>query len=343
MKVSREGLEDELRRLRKGRGVRTIDIGLLSGPALRALCRITAADDHQAIRRKVQAVLEDLCARIPADLGLVATASFALKAETPHRFLSDRLQWVGAALSRDERTIRRYAEDALRCLIDEALATPANDPGPQPPGHALDWYVDSCNALFRLDGPGVEVVEERTIVATVDGLRDITAAISLPRHPSGVDTARNVEADVLYGGRIVGRDRRGLSHLRWKVEFPQPLPVGGRRSFAMRYVIPPEQPMAPHYFFFPLHPCRRFQVAIRYAPDQMPKAARRFSMAPQRLLDDLALNPLCLLDDETMGGEVVEADRFGEVHIEFVDLSPGYGYGVAWLPGDSDRLLRHDA
>lgn len=330
MTVRRELLEEELRRLRKGRGVQNTDITVLSGPALRAVCVIGDADDHATIRRKVEGALERWAGQLPADLALVARASFALKPDTL-RFLAERLKRAGTSLNRDARTIRRYAEDALRAIIDQALATAVKEPDPPVPNQARDWYVDSCNSLFRLDGQGVEVVEERTVVATVDGLRDVVAAISLPRHPSGQDTARNVKADVLYGGRIVSHDRQGQSHLRWTVEFPQPLPLDGRRSFAMRYVIPPEQPMAPHYFFFPLHVCRRFQVAIRFAPERVPRAVRRFSMAPQRLLYDLAANPEGLTDDQVMGGEVVEADRFGEVHVEFVDLTPGYGYGVAWL------------
>lgn len=338
MTESRNRLDEELRRLRKGRGIRTGEIGLLKGPGLRELCEIVDSDDLPTTRGKVETALDKLAAQIPEDLGLVFRASFALAQEARHRFLSDRLRWAGGRLDRDQRTIRRYAEEALRYVIDQALVS---EPAPLPvsapvPNQSRGWYVESLNALYRLDRPGVEAIEERTIVSTVDGLREVIAAISLPSQSApeaGHPESGDVEADVLYGGRIVAQDRQGLSHFRWTVALPEALGVDDHARFAMRYSIPPGRSMSPHYILYPLHPCRRFQVAIRFAPTRVPAAVRRFSQAPHRLVHDLDARPMALLDDDVMGGEPVEPDRFGELHVEFLDLEPGYGYGVAWLVG----------
>ena len=68
------------------------------------------------------------------------------------------------------------------------------------------WYVESFTALLRLDTAQPEAIEDRIIVATVDGLRELTTSISVPRHPDDSSPAHQLNAELLYGWSDCWRD-----------------------------------------------------------------------------------------------------------------------------------------
>src|SRR5580658_7595184 len=44
------------------------------------------------------------------------------------------------------------------------------------------WYVESFKALLRLDAEPIEAIEQRVIVATKDGIGELSTSICVPRH-----------------------------------------------------------------------------------------------------------------------------------------------------------------
>lgn len=114
-------LVNELKILRKGRGVQAPQIPDRIGPALRAVCAIIANDDAASVRQKVVAQLRDLSARLSPDQQICVTAAFGLD-ETQHtRLYMDRVRWAERELQRDARTVRRRIDNAIVRLAELAV------------------------------------------------------------------------------------------------------------------------------------------------------------------------------------------------------------------------------
>ena len=109
-------LDEELRALRKGRGLWTVPLPV--GPILRELSGAAPAEPSQVVRAKVAAILGAAAQSLPVDLRPVAIAGFALGAVFPGRFLENRLADVAVYLGRDRRTARRRLNDAQELMID---------------------------------------------------------------------------------------------------------------------------------------------------------------------------------------------------------------------------------
>lgn len=262
------------------------------------------------VRRKVTARLAECAERLPDDLRLVATASLAMHPDAEDRFLTARLQWAGDRLERDERTVRRYADDAVR-LLAEHLESGAE----RPPVPTADWQVDVLESVYRVRDGTVEVYERRRLTSAGAALTHVETAISLPRP----DDAADVRMELLYGGRVSHHERIGDRHLRWRIELAEPLTPGRTAEVALRYVMAGSRWLAPHYVFVPLHPCRRFRLVLTFDPAGPPATVLRLDGLPQRAVDDPAA-----------GGETVVPDRFGELVMEFDSLRQGLSYGARW-------------
>ncbi len=194
------------------------------------------------------------------------------------------------------------------------------------PAHAPEgWYVASFSALLRLDGPQVEAVEHRVIVATTGNLRELATSISVPRHPDDAGAGHRIEAELLYGGSLELREQPYESYFRHVISLAKPLQVGERHEYELLLRVPPGQPMAPHYVYVPFSRSDYFELRVRFNPARLPQA-----------IWVLPGTPPAVIYDRTVGGELVEPDRFGEVRVEFRDLQLGRGYGLRWQDAPED-------
>jgi len=214
----------------------------------------------------------------------------------------------------------RSAIAARRTAPDEGLAdsgqTAVEDPD--------RWYVESFTALLRLDADPIEAVEQRAIVASVDGLSELSTSISVPRHPDDTGQRHQLEAELLHGGSLELREQPYESFFRNVIVLPEPLHTGERHEYALRLRIPRGQPMAAHYVHVPFHRTDYFELRIRFNPRSLPQAIWKLSGAPT-----------AVIYQRGPASQTITPDRFGEVHVEFRDLRPGLGYGVCWLDDES--------
>lgn len=303
------GLRDELKRLRKGRGVLAPDIDTLAGNALRALCGISAPDTKPVIRHKVTEELRKLAETLQPDLRLAALAALAIHPQAKQPLLTDRVAWLAEQLGKQVRTARRRADDAIELLAQAAENRPRDE----------GWYVEAFDAQVRLDTRTPEVVERRTIVATRDGVDAIVPALSLPRHRADQRPLHDVNASLLYGGELIQQEQPSESYFRFTIALPQPLKTGQTHEYAMQLRVPPGQPMRPHYVFSPHRRCDRFSVRIQFDVRNPPRAVWLVSHLPIRMVDDA-----------TPCGELLSVDANGEIRAEFQELVQGFSYGVQW-------------
>lgn len=186
---------------------------------------------------------------------------------------------------------------------------------------AEGWYLESLVATLRLDVEPIEVVEERVIVATVDGLGEIATSISVPRHPDDTSDSHSLEVELLHGGSLEQREQPYQSYFRNVVALPAPLRAGDRHEYALRLSIPRGQPMAPHYVHVPLQRSEHFDLRVRFHPQH-----------PPQLVWKLAGVSTAVLYERNPASEVIALDQSGEVHVSFRGLRQGLSYGVSWMP-----------
>lgn len=308
-------LADELRRLRKGRGVHATNIIERTGPALRRLCGIGPDDPPGTVRDRLAGTLTDLADRLPPDLRLSLLAALALHPEATHPRLGERLSWLSERLARNDRTARRRAEAACDRLAELAADLPPADHAA--PGDG--WYVRRFTALVRMDAQAPEITEARTIVATQDGLDELDTEFSLPRHPADRRPHHDLGVTVLYGGRLVRRERPSESHFRFTVELPHALAAGQTHDYAMRLRVPAGQPVRPHYLFVPHRRCDLFELRLRFEPGRVPRALWRVTGTALRVIDD-----------GQPTGAPLTVNAAGELHEVFPDPRPGLAYGIQW-------------
>lgn len=303
------GLRDELRRLRKGRGVLAPDVDTLAGNALRALCGISAQDPAPVIRQKLTTELSRLAETLQPDMRLAALVALAIHPDAQQTLLTDRVEWLATAIGRQTRTARRRADDAIELLAQAAENRP----------HDEGWYVEKFDARLRLDTSAPQVVERRTIVATRDGVDAIVPGLSLPRDREDSRVLHDVSASLLYGGELVQREQPSESFFRFTIALPAPLRSGQTHEYAMQLNVPPGQPMRPHYVFTPHRRTDRFSVLIKFDRANPPRAVWLVSHVPMRMVDDA-----------TPCGELLSVDANGEIRAEFKEMVQGFGYGVQW-------------
>jgi hypothetical protein len=307
------GLKDELKRLRKGRGVLAPDIDVLVGNSLRALCGISTQDSKSVIRQKVTDELQRLADTLQPDLRLAAVAALAIHPSAKHPLLTDRVTWLAAQLGKQVRTARRRADDAIELLAQAADKRPGDE----------GWYVERFDAEVRLDTTTPEVVERRTIVATRDGVDAIVPGLSLPRERTDERPLHDVAASLLYGGELVQQEQPSESFFRFTIALPEPLRSGQAHEYALRLKVPPGQPMRSHYVFNPHRRTDKFSVRIRFDVRNPPHTVWLVSRMP-----------MTMVHDEAPCGELLSVDGNGEIRADFNELVQGFGYGVQWRWAD---------
>jgi hypothetical protein len=259
-------LTDELKRLRKGRGVHAANIAQRAGPALRRLCGIRPDDGAAAVRNRLMTTLRELAGRLPDDLHLALLVELGLHDVATQQRLGERLEWLATRMARDTRTARRRADLACERLAEVAGALPTHAPE-----RSDGWYVRRFSALVRLDGRTPEVTETRMVVATRDGLGELETEFSLPRHPADRRPTHDLGVALLYGGRLVRRQQRSESHFEFSIELPSALGVGQHHEFALRLRVPDGQPVRQHYVFIPHRRCDLFEMRLRFDPTRVPR------------------------------------------------------------------------
>ena len=210
---------------------------------------------------------------------------------------------------------------------DTVARRPAPDDGQAGPGPSQSamedsdrWYVESFTALLRMEAEPIEAVEQRVIVACVDGLSELSTSISIPRHPQDTGPTHELDAELMHGGSLELRDQPYESFFRNVIVLPRPLQAGERHRYSLRLRIPPGQPMATHYVHVPFRRSDHFELRVRFNIGRLPRAIWKLSGAPT-----------AVIYQRGPASQTLSPDRFGEVHVEFRDLRPGLAYGLCWL------------
>jgi hypothetical protein len=318
-------LGDELSRLRRGRGIMASDLPERVGPNLRALAGIDPAGSQEEARRKLLAFLDELAGNLPEDLRLAFSAALALDEGVRYRFLEERMRWLAARLHRDVRTARRRVDEAIRFAEASAGAQALDDRDYVPDR----WYLARLRTLLRLDGEQPTAIEERTIVATVDGLTEFVISTSVPRpaiadprHGSPIDAPeQRLEFGVIYGGSLSRCEQPAASYFRYFIQFPRPLGHGESHEVAVALTIPSGQPFNPRYTFQPLHRCDEFDLRVRFGSRNPPARVWNIAGLPRGMVDDFA-DP----------GALVRPDAAGDMHLRYQYLRTGLAYGARWSP-----------
>lgn len=304
----RTELVQELKSLRKGRGLLAGRIQDRVGPTLRSACAVTDGDGLVAVRQKVTSRLAELAEQLPADLRLAALAAFAIGSDARQPLYQDRIRWAADRVDRDPRTVRRRVDEAIDLLAELATGSP-RDPVSGAAGH---WHTRELRVAVVLDQPRPEILEQRRIVADQDGLRSVDLAVSLPTGRRGLDVT------VFQGGTLVDRGMEASDRWGFSLALPKPLARGEVHDLAVLFRLPSESVPAPHMVCVPRHPCDLFDLRVHFGPDRPPEV-RTLDGAFQRDVSDPGFV-----------GRPHPIGPAGELHVRFQHLTPGLAYGARW-------------
>jgi hypothetical protein len=289
------------------------------------------------LRRQSGLTYEQLAARAHYATSTVQAATAGRRLPT----LRVTMAFV-AACGGDERAWRAYWTRARR-MLDAAAPGRAGGPvlppwldgvhgsdgatagpGARPPASwAVDevegWFTKAYTALVRVETAPVEVIERRTIVATVENLREVVASVSVPRHPDALDAPTGLESELLYGGSLELRRQPYDGYFMNVIVLPRPLRAGEQHEYSLRLRIPPGQRMAAHYLYIPHRRSDQFDLRVRFDQNRPPRAVW--------LLDGV---PTAVIYQHEPSAPALVPDRFGEITASFRSLRPGLGYGVRW-------------
>lgn len=312
-------LINELKTLRKGRGIADRELRQRTGPALLFVLDLGTDPSATDVRTAVRDWLTSTSAQLPDDLRLAVLAAFGLHPEAPSRFYTDRVAWLARQFKRDKRTAQRRIDEASTHLAELAVTAARNretkdEPVPTP------WHTASLHTFVVLDGPAPEVIESRRIVSDRDGLATVDLAVTVDApHGDTVVEPAELSVDVLYGGTLVRRKMESSRRIGFAIELPAPLGKDQSAEFTMRFRVPDGMGSLPNYVCVPRYRCDRFDLRVRFGRGQPPRHVRRLTGAFQNDVDDPAEI-----------GEPVRLDDAGELRVTFDDLKPGFAYGARW-------------
>jgi len=306
---------DELRHLRRGRGVLDPELPGRIGPSLKSLSGIGDSDSPTEARSKLIALVDELARDLADDLRLAMSAALAIHPDAQHRFLDERMDWLSFQLARSVRSARRRVEEAIQSIDSSCPRAPVSGLAEHAPS---GWHLGSLRTLLRLDGPVPISEETRTIVADVNGLNEILISTRVPVADAGTSQL-GVDFEVVYGGSLRRAERPTRSYFRYAVALPHPLAAGDQHEVRVLLRVPQDRLFQPRYVFEPLRRCDAFELLIRFGPDTRPAQLWRVPGIPYGMTDDFEdpkfLEPL---------------DSFGEVRLNFGFLKPGLAYGAKW-------------
>jgi hypothetical protein len=290
--VARAQLVDELKTLRKGRGIHASRIDERIGSALRRISGVAGDEGPVEIRSKVEAHLELLARSLPADLRTAALIAFAIAPDSRHPLYKDRVSLAATRIHRDPRTARRRIDEAVERLAELAIA-PGHLLGGRAPSVSTGWHIAELVLTVALDRPRAELIEQCRITSEQDGLREVgILATTVLEQP---------EVDVFHGGSLDDWHTPNLA-------LPHPLAYGETHEYIVRARAGGIRPMLPMIRYTPVRRCDEFRLHLRFPRGAAPSHLRRMG------------------DDNRRE----QADQTGELHLRFEALVPGRTYGVHW-------------
>lgn len=314
-------LVDELAVLRRGRGLYAPDVHRRVGPRLYAVADPSAprpdgpATTDTILRDGLVAALDEVARALPRDLRFAALTALAARPELGSEMLTDRIDRVARFLERDRRTARRRVDEAL-ILMAEALAAKLEARGSSSPDAPTGWFVDTLHSRLTFD-PTPRLVEHREVVATVDGLQEITVNLSMPS--AAGDRSDRLRLQAEQGCSVLRTEQISASYWRYVIGLPAPLRAGESARYVVSFVASSREAMMPYYVLIPLRRCRHFSAEVVFnRPDDV-ELLWRLDGIPVSLLEDFVVTPSLLRLDER-----------NRVYVAFDDVQQGLCYGVQW-------------
>jgi hypothetical protein len=307
---------DEIRTLRKGRGLQAGDLDSRLGPLLAEL----AGDGDAAVRRKnLMAAISRCTAQLSGEYRVAVEASLALSRETRQEpFFTKRVTWLAGHLDREYRTaLRRIGQAELR--LAELIATELRDRRGRIPASAEGFYVDELRTLLRLDTEILVSEEDRRIVSTREDLTEVTVLLDLPREAN--ELGADLQAEIRYGGHLLRKQQPSRNRFKFVLRLPEPLQPGQVHSYGLSLRMPRRMLRLPHYLVTPECQYNRFDLRIRFDPERLPAWIRRVEGETVRQFEDARPPARPLVPDAA-----------GEVSQEFSGLTMFLGYGIQWKP-----------
>jgi hypothetical protein len=179
------------------------------------------------------------------------------------------------------------------------------------------WYLDESAVMLRLDTPTPESHERRRIVSTRADLAEVMAWLDVPRDPG--QPRMKLEAEIVYGGRLLRREEPARSRFQFYVQLPKPLQPGETHEYEMILRVPRGDQMQPHYVVTPECHYNLFDLRVRFDPDHLPAWVRRIDGETVRMFADAAPSP-----------DLVTLNALGEAHVHFENPTMYLGYGLQW-------------
>lgn len=305
----------EIRKLRKGRGIDSPDLRKRIGPYLRELARDPA--DVADLRRALASELASQVARLPEDLRLIAGGSLGLAPQTRRMSLfGDRVSWLAQQSGHNARTVLRRIDVAEQLLAEEINGELSRRRG-RPAATPDSWYLEEFRVVLSLDSQTPQAYERRRLVATKADLKMVRAWLDVPREAGQPPVS--LEAQILYGGRIVRYPTPVANSFEFFIELPAPLQVGEEHEYEMILRIPAGEHMRPHYIFTPEVQCNLFDLTVKFDLARSPAWLRVVRGETVRMFDRGGPD-----------GELLNLDKAGEVHVRFLNPEKYLGYGLQW-------------
>lgn len=309
-------LAEEFRRLRRGRGLHAAGLAERLGPLLTELVDAPADAPDRELRRRLRVLIDQLTSGFPQDQRAAIMSALAADQKAANR-LSDRTALLAAESNYAERTVRRRIHEAFDQLAEAAAAELA---GRDREG---GWYLRRLESLLRLDGPGPEVTEKRTIVARRrDGLDRLRTRFSVPSNGGTALPETEFRVSARYGAVISKMERKSDALFEIEIEFPEQLAFGQEHEYELVFQLPPSWPLEPYYAMVPMVECDSFRLRVRFGLDRLPLSVV--------CLDGLEYQEF---RGRLAPGRSVRLDSFGEAALAFERLVPRRMYGIEWVPG----------
>lgn len=311
---------NELKSLRKGRGLDTPDLATRTGPELRAVFGLLVTADSAQIRTRLTKSLAELAARLPDDLSFAVSTALALPEDKRTQFYGERVDLVASHLQRDGRTATRHIDNGLRVLAELAIAD-ATGATPDVRLPVTPWQTTELRTWVVLEREAPEIYEMRRVITTEKELHALRLEVSVPV-PSDWKASSAVndpEIVVLSGGTLRTRLNYSSTRVVFDLELAEPLTELREHEFFVRYRFSGVREMGPFYTCTPSFPCRSFDLHIRFDEKQPASSIWK--------IDGLRMSEV---EDDAAPREPIGADGAGEVNVQFQGLTPNLSYGVVW-------------
>ena len=316
----RRAVLEELKALRRGRGLHGRDVGAQIGPLLSAVAGIREDMDLGQRRQRLIEKIEATMMYLPAELETSARAALGLHPDARFRFLAERMTWLAHDLDRNERTAARRVDDALSLLAEHLVTARDESTSPESEFAPVGWYVEYQQSTVMLHRDPVRLHEIRRIRCTRDGLDALTVSWSIPPVPG-----HELQAEMVFGGDL-HKDTENSSSTYWtgQVTLPRPLQAGEVHTCELIVTTLPRQHFVPYFVLSPFRRCDEFVVRVKFAPEHRPEEIWRLDQVP-----------FTLIHENQPVGDPLDLDGAGEIVSRFLKLQSGFSYGLRWRDPES--------